>query len=63
LLKKSYPEKKRIGIQVEGLDIAYLHAKVFPIDSGEEFRIKPDFSKEPNHEELARTAEKIRNSL
>jgi histidine triad (HIT) family protein len=54
-----FPEKKRIGIQVEGLDVPHVHVKILPIDTGGEFHAKPDLSAEPDHEKLAEMAKKL----
>lgn len=59
-LKAAFPDKKRIGVQIEGLDVPHVHVKLLPINSGEEFRAEPPTA-EPNHEKLARIAEKITN--
>jgi len=59
LLRQAYPAKKRIAVQIEGLDVPHVHVKLFPIDSGQEFRAEPP-SAEPDHEELARVAKKLR---
>jgi histidine triad (HIT) family protein len=59
-MKEVFPEKRRVGVMIEGLDVPHVHAKVFPIDSGVEYRAEPDSSVEPNHEELAKMAEKLR---
>jgi histidine triad (HIT) family protein len=60
-LKKVFPDKIKIGIQVEGLEVPHAHVKLIPISSGEEFHTQP--IKEVNHEELAALAEKIRSNL
>ncbi len=54
-----FPEKKRIGIQVEGLDVPHVHVKLFPVDTGDEFRQKPDMTVEPDHEALAKIAKRL----
>lgn len=59
-LKEAFPDKKRIGIQVEGLDVPHVHVKLFPVDTGEEFRAAPDMNKEPDHAALAAMAEKLK---
>jgi histidine triad (HIT) family protein len=59
-MKEVFPEKKRIGVQIEGLDVPHVHVKIFPIDTGPEFRAEPDRSVEPDHEGLAKIAEKLR---
>jgi histidine triad (HIT) family protein len=58
-LKQVFPEKRRIGVMLEGLDVPHTHVKVFPIDSGDEFRAKPDMSAQPDHAALAEMAEKL----
>jgi histidine triad (HIT) family protein len=58
-LREAFPEKKRIGIQVEGLDVPHVHVKIFPINTGDEFRRKPDMSAESNHDALAALAAKL----
>ncbi len=59
-MKEVFPEKKQIGIQVEGLDIDnHVHIKLIPIDTGWEFRTEPDFETEPNHTALAEVAKKL----
>jgi histidine triad (HIT) family protein len=58
-LKEVFPDKKRIGIQVEGLDVPHVHVKLIPIDTGEEFRTAPDMEAEPDHTALAAMAKKL----
>lgn len=58
-LQEVFPEKRRIGLMIEGLDIAHVHAKLFPIDSGAEYRSEPNTSVEPDHEALAAMAKKL----
>ena len=58
-LMQVFPEKKRIGIMVEGLDVPHTHVKIIPIDTGDEFRTKPDLSAEPDHPALAAMAQKL----
>jgi|JI6StandDraft_1071083.scaffolds.fasta_scaffold08657_3 histidine triad (HIT) family protein len=59
-LKLAFPDKKRIGVQIEGLDVPHVHVKLFPIDSGKQFRAEPP-SAEPDHPALAALAEKLTN--
>ncbi len=59
-LREVFPDKKRIGIQVEGLDVPHVHVKLIPIDSGEQFRAAPDSAAEPDHAALALLAEKLK---
>jgi histidine triad (HIT) family protein len=58
-LKAAFPAKSKIGIQVEGLDVPHVHVKLIPIDSGDEFRAKPDMDAEPDHDALAALAQKL----
>ena len=58
-LHEVYPDKRRIGIQVEGLDVPHVHVKLFPINTGDEFRAEPDMSREPDHAALAAIANRI----
>ncbi len=60
-LRAIYPEKSRVGVIVEGLDVAdHAHVKVFAFDNDDEFRHIPDRSIEPDHTALSATAEKFR---
>jgi len=60
-LRELFPGKARIAATVEGLGISnHAHVNVFPFDTAEEFRSIPDSSKEPDHNELAKMAEKLR---
>lgn len=54
-----FPEKKRVGLMIEGLDVPHVHAKLFPINTGEEFRSEPDATAEPNHALLAELAQRL----
>lgn len=58
-LKRNFSDKKRIGVMIEGLDVAHVHAKVFPIDSGEEFRAPQNMSDEPDHPALEAMCKKL----
>lgn len=53
-----FPDK-RIGVQIEGLDVPHVHVKLIPISSGDDFRTKPDTSSEPDHEALKIMAERL----
>lgn len=59
-LRVKFPAKKRIGVMIEGLDIDHVHAKIFPIDSGDEYRFVPDMSLGPDHATLAELADYLR---
>lgn len=58
-LKRTFPEAKRIGVMLEGLDVDHVHAKIFPISTGEQYRNVPDMSTEPNQNELEYMAKRI----
>ncbi len=58
-LKEVFSDKIRVSVQIEGLDVPHVHAKLFAINTGDQFRAKQDTTSEPNHDELAKIAEKI----
>lgn len=58
-LKVSFPDKKRIAVIIEGLEVDHVHVKLFPIDSGDDLRHQPDESLEPDHAALATLAEQL----
>ena len=58
-IREVFPEKKRIGVMIEGLDVDHAHAKVFPFDTGEQYRTKQDMSAQPDHAALAEMAKKL----
>ena len=41
-LREAFPEKSRVALQIEGLDVAHAHLKLFPFNSTDEFHSKPD---------------------
>lgn len=60
-LREVFPDKARVGVMIEGLDIAdHAHVKVFPFNDDKQYRNTPDMSAEPDHEALADVAEKLR---
>lgn len=62
-IRDKMPEKSRVAVIVEGLDVVdHAHVKVFAFDTDEEFRHLPDRSVEPDHAALAAMAEKLRIS-
>lgn len=61
-LREVFPERARIAEMIEGLDVNHAHVKLFPFDTGDEFRHVPDASLEPDHASLAALAEKLRFS-
>lgn len=61
-MREVFPERKKIAVQVEGLDVPHAHVKIFPIDTASDFREQPDFSAEPDHAALTTMADKLRFS-
>ncbi|QQS18985.1 hypothetical protein IPL68_02945 [Candidatus Saccharibacteria bacterium] len=60
-IREAYPDKARVGVMVEGLDVAdHAHIKIFPFSTPEEFRSVPDMSVEPDHAALAVVAQNLR---
>lgn len=57
-LREVFPEKRRVGIMVEGFDVPHVHVKVFPIDSGDDMRA-PQPATEPDHAALADMAKRL----
>ena len=53
-----FPAKKRIAVQIEGLDIPHVHVKILPIDKGEDFRAAPP-TQPVSADELAAVAAKL----
>jgi histidine triad (HIT) family protein len=58
-MREVFPDKKRIGVMIEGLDVEHAHAKVFAFDTGEEYRAEQDMTAEPDHAALAAMAQKL----
>lgn len=59
-LREVFPEKSHVGMQVEGLEVAHAHLKIFPFSTPEEFHNSPDSTTEPDHDALAAVATKLR---
>ena len=53
---------ERVGVHVIGLDVPHAHVHLFPFDTIEEYRTIADLDADPNHEELAKMAEKLKIS-
>lgn len=49
-----------VGEKIEGVDIPHAHVKLYPFNTVEEYNAKQDMSAEPNHDELAKIAAKLR---
>jgi len=58
-MKITFPDKKRIGVQVEGLDVPHVHVKLLPINTGEEYRAKPNLNTPVDPQALAAMAKKL----
>ena len=58
-LRQAFPDKKRVGVIVEGFDVPHVHVKLVPINSGAELRRSPDLSAEPNYAYLEELAKKL----
>ena len=52
-----------VGEKVFGLDVPHAHIHLIPFNMAEEFRAIADMNAEPNHQDLAQIAEKIRSGL
>jgi len=61
-LKQAFPDAAKVAVQVEGLEVAHAHVKLFPFSSAVEFHASASGA-EPNHEELAKISDKIRSFL
>jgi histidine triad (HIT) family protein len=59
-LRQVFPEAKKIAMQVEGLDVAHAHVKLFPFNTSEEFREKPTLAVEPDDSALTALAERLK---
>lgn len=57
LLRRKFPAKNRIGLMIEGLDVDHVHAKLFPINNGDEYRFNPDMSADPDMTALGEMAD------
>lgn len=59
-IREVFPDKDRIGVMIEGLDEgSHAHVKIFPFTTAEEYRHIPSDG-EPDHEALAKIAEKLK---
>src|SRR2546423_12476609 len=36
-MREAFPDKRRVGIMVEGLDVPHVHVKILAINNGEEY--------------------------
>lgn len=55
-----FPDKARVGVIVEGLEIVdHAHVKVFPFSSVEEFHTQPKAGLQPSSERLEKLAKQL----
>lgn len=59
-LRQTFPDAKKIAVQVEGLEVPHTHVKVFPIYNVGDFHTKSDPSSNPTPEELTNMAERLK---
>lgn len=57
---KAVLRPRRVGVEIMGMDVAHAHVHVFPFDTMDEYRRTVDVSAQPNHDELAEMAKKLR---
>lgn len=58
-LREAFPDRQRVALHIEGLDVAHAHLKLFPFDTDTEFHNRPDMNAEPDHAALAGLAKKL----
>lgn len=58
-LRRAFPDKDRVALLIEGLDVAHAHLKLFPFTTHQEFSRHPDMSAEPDHDALSALAKKL----
>ncbi len=51
--------KPYVGSQVIGIDVPHAHVHLIPFATTEEFRNRPDMQAEPDHDSLAKLAQKL----
>lgn len=49
-----------VGVQIEGVEVPHVHVKLIPFSTPQEYHSHPDRTIEPDHEALAKMADKIR---
>lgn len=58
-IREVFPDKKRVAVQIEGLDVPHVHVKLFPFDTTTEFHAVADQTAEPDHDSLAKIAAQL----
>lgn len=61
-LKRTYPERTKVALQIEGLDVPHAHMKLVPITVADDLYAKPPEG-EPDHTKLAEQAERIKQNI
>ncbi len=51
---------KYVSQRIVGVDVPHAHVHLIPFDHASELKVEQDMSQEPNHDELAKLAAKIR---
>ncbi len=49
-----------VGTKIEGADVPHAHVKIYPFNKVSEFDAKQDMLKEPDHQKLAKIADKLK---
>ena len=57
---KDILQPRRVGVEIMGMDVPHAHVHVFPFNSMDEYRRTADMSAQPNHDELAEMAKRLR---
>lgn len=53
-------QTRYVGEKIIGVDVPHAHVQLIPFDTVDEFKAPQDMAAEPNHEQLAAMAEKLR---
>lgn len=60
-IKRAYPDKDRVAVKIEGLEVPHVHVKVYPFSTTAEYNSSP--SGNTTEEMLAAAHEKITKEL
>jgi histidine triad (HIT) family protein len=55
-IRQVFPDKSRVALLIEGLDVAHAHLKLFPFNTDTEFHNIPNMNTEPDHNSLTKVA-------
>lgn len=58
-LRQALPQRY-VGVKVIGVDVPHAHVHLIPFDTTAEYTTHPDMNAEPNHEALAKLADRLR---